>query len=88
MRPASAISWEWLRDPEFVLIHIRVCNLLNSKDEPAAEAIAAALGLWPATAEFSVLVDALKLSCARSRNGQITAGVGLVIALLAWLGNR
>ena len=84
-RAPSEIAWEWLRDPSFVRIHLQVCNILNSSQEPAAEAILRATGLWPATPEFAVLVDALELTCGRSRVGQVAAVFGLAAAILVAL---
>ncbi len=83
-RSASSIAWEWLRDAVFVRAYVRICNLLNSENEPAAEAIAKAVLAWPASQEFAVVVDSLKPSCARSRGGQVVGGAGIVVALLHW----
>jgi len=69
-RASSSIAWEWAARSALHRDTHPCLQRPDSKDEPPRKRSHGPVLPWPYNQEFQVLVDALKLTCSRSRAGR------------------
>lgn len=82
-RDVSSISWDFVRDLNFLQVQSEACNLQRWEKESLVRQVLANIGMILIPEPVGLLVDALELSCRRCRTGIVSIAFGFA-ALVAF----